>query len=162
MVRGPIKVYGASAEAKELILIRRVLKFTRRRYDRREFSHGPAVRTRRPSISSQPAGVTVFSCYVNFEPMDIEAQRQNRRDNTLSSLNAAIEALDIAGGISDFIPAKAVFGTVSVILTMIRVSFLLVHMVDRLRAELTRLGFHDQPGGLRRTWAGLRRRLHCP
>jgi len=54
--------------------------------------------------------------------MDIDAQQQKLRDNTLSSLNAAIEVLNLAGGISDIVPAKALFGTVSVILTMIRVS----------------------------------------
>jgi len=58
--------------------------------------------------------------------MDIETQQQKRRDNLLSSLNAAIDAMNLAGGISDIVPAKAVFGTVSVILTMIRVRFLLV------------------------------------
>ena len=92
--------------------------------------------------------------------MDIEAQQQKRRDNILSSLNATIEALNLVGGLSDIIPAKAVFGTVSVILTMIRVSLPLVY-VDRLRTE-TRPGFDDQPGGLRRTWVGLRRHLYHP
>jgi len=60
--------------------------------------------------------------------MDRRAQRQRRRDNFLSSLNVAIEALNLAGGISDVVPAKAVFGTASVILTMIRVSFPLVYL----------------------------------
>jgi len=63
--------------------------------------------------------------------MDIEAQQQKHRDNVLSSLNAAIEALNLVGGISDIIPAKALFGTVSVILAMIRVSSPLV-CVNRL------------------------------
>ena len=54
--------------------------------------------------------------------MDIEEQQQKRRDNILSSLNVAIDAMNLAGGISDIIPAKTIFGTVGVILTMIRVS----------------------------------------
>ena len=57
--------------------------------------------------------------------MDPGAQRQERRDNVLSSLNAAIETLNLAKEISSITPAKAVFGPVSVILTMIRVGFLL-------------------------------------
>jgi len=55
--------------------------------------------------------------------MDIEAQQRKRRDNIISSLNLAIDALDLAGGIVDIIPAKAVFGPVGVLLTMIRVGF---------------------------------------
>ena len=81
-------------------------------------------------LSSQPTGLSVLSWCVDFEPMDIEAQQQERRDNILSSLNAAIEALNVAGGISDIIPVKVVFGTVSVVLTMIRVSFPLVTLTD--------------------------------
>lgn len=57
--------------------------------------------------------------------MDPDARRQERRDNVLSSLNAAIETLNLAKEISSITPAKAVFGPVSVILTMIRVGFLL-------------------------------------
>jgi len=66
--------------------------------------------------------------------MDANAQPQNHRDNVLSSLNAAIEAMNLAGGISSVTPAKAVFGTVSVILTMIRAGFLLFVLID---CELT-------------------------
>jgi len=55
--------------------------------------------------------------------MDIEAQQRKRRDNIISSLNLAIDASNLAGGIVDIVPAKAVFGPVSVLLTMIRVSF---------------------------------------
>ena len=51
---------------------------------------------------------------------------QRRRDGTLSSLNVAIEAINLAKEISSITPAKAVFGSVSVILMMIRVGFLLV------------------------------------
>jgi len=74
--------------------------------------------------------------------MDIETQQQKRRDNNISSLNLAIDALNLAGGIVDIIPAKAVFGPVSVLLVMIRVGFPLIYYVDRLRAEI-RPGFED-------------------
>ena len=56
-------------------------------------------------------------------------QRQKRRDNTLSLLKAAIEAMNLAKEVSSATPAKAVFGSVSILLTMI---------VVRLRVFLRR------------------------
>ena len=53
--------------------------------------------------------------------MDANPQRQ---DNALSLLNVAIEAMNLVKEVSSVTPAKAVFGSVSVILTMIRVCFL--------------------------------------
>jgi hypothetical protein len=66
---------------------------------------------------------SVFCSFVDFkfEPMDPDAQRQKRRENVVSSLNAAIETLNLAKEISSITPAKAVFGSVGVILTMIKV-----------------------------------------
>ena len=58
--------------------------------------------------------------------MDMRAQRRKRRDTTLSSLNAAIEALNIVKDVLSLTPAKATLGSVTVILTMIRVGFILV------------------------------------
>jgi hypothetical protein len=46
----------------------------------------------------------------------------------ISSLNLAIEALDFAKEIASVTPAKAAFGSVSIILGMIRVCFLLVRV----------------------------------
>jgi hypothetical protein len=57
--------------------------------------------------------------------MDASAQRQKRRDDVLSSLNVAIETINLAKEVSSITPAKAVFGSVGVILTMIKVSFFL-------------------------------------
>jgi len=67
------------------------------------------------------------------------SQQPKHRD-ALSLLNAAVAALNLAKELSSVTPAKAVFGTVGVILTMIRVSFLLA-CVERLQDE-TGLG-HD-------------------
>lgn len=67
--------------------------------------------------------------------MDTRAQRQKRRDTTLSSLNAAIEVLHIAKDMLSMTPAKATLGSVTVILTMIRVSFILLQRCSRLLAE---------------------------
>jgi hypothetical protein len=72
--------------------------------------------------SSQPAGYNVFSCHLDFEPMYAKAQRQKRREFVLSSLNVAIEASNLAKEFCSITPAKPVFGSFSVILTMIKVS----------------------------------------
>ena len=50
-----------------------------------------------------------------------KAPRPKRRDGILSSLNVAIDAMNIAKDAMDIAPAKAVFGSVSVVLTMIKV-----------------------------------------
>ena len=53
--------------------------------------------------------------------MDANSHQPKRRDGTLSALNTAIEAMNLAKEVSGVTPAKAVFGSVSVLLTMIRV-----------------------------------------
>ena len=55
--------------------------------------------------------------------MDAKSRQPKGRDNTVSALNVAIEALNLAKEASSITPAKAVFGTVGVILTTIKVSF---------------------------------------
>ena len=62
--------------------------------------------------------------------MEAESQRPKGRKRTISALNAAVEALNLAKELSSITPAKAVFGSVSVILTMIRVSLLLVFWIE--------------------------------
>ena len=44
------------------------------------------------------------------------------RDGDLSTLNMAIDGLNLAKEVSSITPAKVAFGTVAIILTMIRVS----------------------------------------
>jgi len=58
--------------------------------------------------------------------MEAESQQPKEREGAISALNAAIDALNLAKEISTVTPAKAVFGSVGVILAMIRVSFLRV------------------------------------
>ena len=53
--------------------------------------------------------------------METKPQQSRGQDGTLSSLNLAIEAMNLAKEVSSFTPAKAVFGSVSVLLTMTRV-----------------------------------------
>jgi len=55
--------------------------------------------------------------------MHANSQRPEGRDRTISSLNIAIEGLNLAKELSDITPAKAVFGSASVLLTMIKVCF---------------------------------------
>ena len=57
-------------------------------------------------------------------------QRPKGRESTISELDAAIEALNLAKDASGIAPAKAVFGSVSVILATIRVGFLPVFLTD--------------------------------
>jgi len=55
--------------------------------------------------------------------MTTKSQRQKRRNATLLSLNAAIEALNLMKGATSITPVPAVFGTVGALLTMIRARF---------------------------------------
>jgi len=55
--------------------------------------------------------------------MDEKSPRPKRRENTLSLLTVAIEAMNLAKEVSSATPAKAVFGSVGALLTMIRVRF---------------------------------------
>lgn len=60
--------------------------------------------------------------------MSTKPQRLKGRDAALSALNGAIEDLNLAEEISSITPAKAAFGLVSVLLSMIRVRFLSAHV----------------------------------
>ena len=53
-----------------------------------------------------------------------KSQQPKRQENALSLLNAAIEVINLAKEVSSPTPAKAVFGSVSILLKMIRVHFL--------------------------------------
>ena len=53
--------------------------------------------------------------------METNSRRPRGQDGTISSLNLAIEAMNLAKELSSITPAKAVFGSVGVLLTIIRV-----------------------------------------
>jgi len=89
--------------------------------------------------------------------MEAEPQRPKGRDGTLSSLNVAIEAMNLAKEISSIAPAKAVFGSVSILLTMVRVRFLVSY--DQVFRVHVWPGLDDQQTGLRRAQSSLRRRV---
>ena len=70
--------------------------------------------------------VVFLRSYFGFEPtMEPKSQRSKRRDDVLCSLDVVIESLKLAESLSSVTPAKAVFSTVGVVLTMIRVGLLL-------------------------------------
>lgn len=79
-----------------------------------------------------------------FSPADLafrmadKSQRLKRRDGILSSLNAVVDGLNLAEELSSITPAKAVFGSVSALLTVIRVSFLPAHF-SRFLANMYRI-----------------------
>jgi len=56
--------------------------------------------------------------------MEAKPRRPKGGDGTLSSLNMAIEAMNLAKEVSSVTPAKAVFGSVSILLAMVKVRFL--------------------------------------
>jgi hypothetical protein len=92
--------------------------------------------------------------------MDPNSQRRRGREGTLSSLNVAIDTINLAKDIVDIAPAKAAFGSVSALLTMIRVRLFLfcdgelpIHVYTGLDGKRT---------GLRRAWVELRRHLSSP
>jgi hypothetical protein len=70
--------------------------------------------------------------------MDTKSRGSKRQDVTLSALNAAIEAMNLAKEVSGVTPAKAIFGSVGVILAMIRVGSLLVRF-DESQANVCRI-----------------------
>jgi hypothetical protein len=79
--------------------------------------------------------------------MDTSSQRTQWRDGALTSLNVTIDALNLTKDIVDIAPAKAAFGSVSALLTMIRVRFFLF-CDNRLQVH-TRPGLDGEPTGLR-------------
>jgi hypothetical protein len=74
----------------------------------------------------------------------MDARSQRRQDVTLSSLNMAIEGMNLAKEVSSMTPAKAVFGSVSIILTVIRVGLLLARL-DQPLANRYRILWRTKP-----------------
>jgi hypothetical protein len=84
-----------------------------------------------------------FLVLPRISTMDPKSQRSKRQNVTLL-LDAAIEAMNLAKEISSMTPAKAVFGSVSIILTMIKVGFLLVRL-DEPQANVSRIRWPTKP-----------------
>lgn len=58
--------------------------------------------------------------------MKTNSQQPKEQKGIVSALNGGIEALNLAKEVSSITPAKAIFGSASILLAMIRVSLLLV------------------------------------
>ena len=56
--------------------------------------------------------------------MEVGSQQPMEREDAMPALDTAIQTLNLAKDTSTIAPAKAVFGSVSVILSTIRVGFL--------------------------------------
>ena len=96
--------------------------------------------------STQPSCRTVL-LQLLFSTMKASSQRPKERE---ADLDAAIEALDLART-STILPAKAVFGSVTILLTTIRVRFLFFR--DDLFQVHTQPGLNDRRTGLCRARA---------
>ena len=108
--------------------------------------------------SAQPAINVIFPQQPGVSTMDADSQQPKRRDGALSALNTAIEAMNLAKEVSSVTPAKAVFGSVSILLTMIRVRCLL-SLRQCPYSEYVQLGLRGQQGRLCRARVDLRQRM---
>ena len=92
--------------------------------------------------------------------MKAESHQPEGREDPIEALIAAIsETTNLADKVSSIPPAKIVFGSVTALLTSIRVCFLLL-CHDLLQVH-TWPGFNGQRTGLCRAWVILRRYLPC-
>ena len=80
-------------------------------------------------------------------------QLEKYRDNVISSLNMAIEVLNLAKEVSSIMPAEAVFGSISTLLVLIKVRSPLLWVAEFPPHRCP--GFNGQPRGLRYSWADL-------
>jgi len=110
--------------------------------------------------SSQLSRRATFSLLPCISTMIAKFQRPKGQDGVLSSLNMAIDVLNLAKEVSSITQTKAVFGSVSILLTMIKVRFPL--FCDETLQVHTQLGFGGQRTGLRRARVILRRYLQSP
>jgi len=88
-----------------------------------------------------PSGSSVLLSHRTVTPqlprvstMDAKTQRPKDREGAISALNAAVEVLNLIKEAASVTPAKAAFGSVSMLLTMIRVCLVLVYS-DGLQAH---------------------------
>ena len=112
-------------------------------------------------LCAQPACRTVFSQLLRVSTMTTDPKQSKGRDGALSVLGIAIEGLNLAKEISSITPAKAVFGSASVILAMIKVRCFLLFYGNKLQLHVCP-GLYGQRAGLHRSRVVLRRSVRCP
>ena len=103
------------------------VRTSKRRRDERPFLP-------RSGLSPTVCTPLAFSQLPWVSTMATKSQRPKGQDGTLSSLNVAINTLNLAKDASSIIPARAAFNSASTLLTVIRVGCLPVH-VGRLLAN---------------------------
>ena len=120
---------------------------------RRHLAYG-ACKICRPPLSVGLLGLLSLAAWASYRfvfatassAMTSKSQQPEGRDGTLSTLDVAIDVMNFAKGVSVIAPAQAAFGSVSAILTMIRVhSFLFCG--DRLPVHVYP-GFYGRRRGL--------------
>ena len=77
-----------------------------------------------PETPSQPPHLTALTCGL---AMTGKSQRPEGQDRVLSALNVAIDSLNLAKEVASITPAKTIFGSVAILLAMIRVGPLLFY-----------------------------------
>ena len=82
--------------------------------------------------------------------MASNSQQPKGRDGALSALDVVIKTLDLAKESCGILPAQAVFGSASAILTMIRVG--LIRFYTMSPPVYICLGLHGKRTGLCRPW----------
>ena len=92
--------------------------------------------------------------------MSDKCQQPQGQDGALSALNVAIDGLNLAKEVVSITPAKAVIGSVAILLAMIRVSLLLLY--GNIFQVHTSSGHDGQRSGLRRSRDVLCRYLQSP
>ena len=70
--------------------------------------------------------------------MEAELQKPKEQEGVVSALNGLIEAFNFAKEISSNTPGKAVFASIGVLLTMIRVSLLAFYWLIRTQRNALR------------------------
>lgn len=105
----------------------------------------------------QPPPPVVYTWPPRVPTMTDKSQQPKEKDGVLSALNVVIDGLNLAKEAASVTPAKAVFGSVAVLLAMIRVSFL--HFRSKTFQDHTQPGHYGQRSRLCRSRAVLCRYL---
>ena len=126
--KDPGRSADAAAVAHALQGVNREYNFSRPNrlvYTRRVTTKLPLGSIRVPNLLLTPP-CTPLSWLPRILIMEVESHRPKEREGALSALNAGIETSNRAKDVSSITPAKAVFGSVSAILALIRVSLPLI------------------------------------
>ena len=107
--------------------------------------------------SSQPPRLTASSSLPCISTMTDNSQRPDSQGRALPALNMAINILNITKEATNTTPVNPIFGSVALLLTMIRVNSLPFR--DEMLEAHTKSGHNGQRRGLRQSWAILRRYL---